>query len=138
MNMSYPNTAAITQILERALDLKLDRSLPTNITNHNDVFEMNIKVPGVSRDDIAVDIDGRTVTVTVNKETPVEAVGTTEKQEGVPVMVEYQVPTKAERVFQFREMLDAESAKLTLANGILTVKVAQQLRGNKRTMKPDA
>lgn len=143
MTLAYTNAAAIAQMLERAfdrtLDRTLDRSLPTNIVNHNDVFELSIKVPGVSRNDIAVDIDGRTVTVTVNKETPVEAVGvTSSKPTGVPVLAEYNVPVKAERVFQFREMLDAESASLVLADGILTIKVAQLLRGNKRTLKPEA
>lgn len=139
MTLAYTNAAAIAQMLERAFDRTLDRSLPTNIVNHNDVFELSIKVPGVSRNDIAVDIDGRTVTVTVNKETPVEAVGvTSSKPTGVPVLAEYNVPVKAERVFQFREMLDAESASLVLADGILTIKVAQQLRGNKRTLKPEA
>ncbi len=122
-----PQFAALTQFIDRALD----RSLPTNIVDKGEGFEIAVKVPGVARKDIAVDIQGRFVKVSVGK-------AATEAQEpsALPTvhLAEFEVPARAERVYQFREALDADSAALELQDGILKIGVAYQQRGSKRTL----
>lgn len=122
-----PQFAALTQFIDRALD----RSLATNIVDKGEGFEIAVKVPGVARKDIAVDIQGRFVKVSVGKEAA-------EPQESsvLPTvhLAEFEVPARAERVYQFREALDADSASLELQDGILKIGVAYQQRGSKRTL----
>lgn len=122
-----PQFAALTQFIDRALD----RSLPTNIVDKGEGFEIAVKVPGVARKDIAVDIQGRFVKVSIGK-----AATAVEEPSAAPMMhlTEFEVPARAERVFQFRESLDADSAALDLQDGILKIGVAYQQRGNKRTL----
>lgn len=123
-----PQFAALTQFIDRALD----RSLPTNIVDKGEGFEIAVKVPGVARKDIAVDIQGRFVKVSVGK----AASSVSDDNSAVPAvhLAEFEVPARAERVFQFREALDTESAALDLKDGILTIGVAYQQRGSKRTL----
>ncbi len=119
--------AALTHFIDRALD----RSLPTNIVDKGEGFEIAVKVPGVARKDIAVDIQGRFVKVSVGK-----AATDPQESSALPAahLVEFEVPARAERVYQFREALDADSAALELQDGILKIDVAYQQRASKRTL----
>lgn len=122
-----PQFAALTQFIDRALD----RSLPTNIVDKGEGFEIAVKVPGVARKDIAVDIQGRFVKVSVGK-----AATESSEPSALPAvhLAEFEVPARAERVYQFREALDTDSAALELQDGILKIGVAYQQRGSKRTL----
>lgn len=131
--------SSISHLIDRALDRTMYQALPTNIIETSDGFALSVKVPGVSRKDIVVDIQGRIVKITVNKgQSPTQH----NADQGVPSpvtgrgvhLVEFEAPIKAERAFEFREALDAEAATLDLADGILTISVGYQMRGSKRTL----
>lgn len=127
--------SSVAQFLERALERGMVQALPTNIVDKDDGFELSVKVPGVARKDIVVDINGRVVKVAVNQ--MVQSVEGTPEQPASPKgvhLAEFAIPSKAERSFEFREALDADAAKLDLADGVLTVWVAYQTRGTKRTL----
>lgn len=119
-------------LLSQLIDRALDRGLPANIVDSNDGFEISVKVPGVAKSDISVDIQGRVVTVAVNKSASEEQ--SQEAPRRTVHMLEYDIPAKAERSFQFRETLDAESASLELADGILKINVGYLQRAGKRTL----
>lgn len=134
-------------VFSQLFDRAMERALPTNVVEKNDVFEISIKVPGVSRKDITVDIQGRVVKVAVRKNTiPVAVPVKTDPEDSsienthtatptcVLHLAEFDIPVEAERAFQFREALDADSAALDLADGILTISVMPQQRSNKRTL----
>lgn len=134
--------SSISQLIERALDRATAQALPTNIVDKNDGFELSVKVPGVSRKDIVVDIQGRILKIAItkasasNSEQAPEAQTATEQVQAKRVvhLGEFAVPVQAERAFEFREALDAEGASLDLTDGILTISVAYQTRGTKRTL----
>lgn len=132
-------------VLSQLMDRALDRSLPSNIVEKDDAFEISVRVPGIARKDIAVDIQGRFVKVSINKLARTPEPGATAEQgeqnaaqptiaSRVVHMAEFDVPAKAERMFQFRETLDAEAASLDLTDGILKITVGYLQRGTKRTL----
>lgn len=134
-------------VLSQLIDRAMERVLPTNVVEKNDGFEIFVKVPGVSRKDIAVDIQGRVVKVSVSKNAAPAASSVKTGPDEVPIenahtatpgcvfhVAEFDIPAKAERSFQFREALDADSAALDLADGILKISVTPQLRSSKRTL----
>ena len=137
-------------VFSQMIDHAMERALPTNIVYKDDGFYISVKVPGIARKDISVDIQGRTLRVSINKaivsvECPVEKNVehvTTEKSPALsPICVvhlaEFDIPSKAERTFQFREALDADAASIDLTAGVLTISVTYQLRGSKRTLMLD-
>ena len=131
--------SSISHLIDRALDRTIALALPTNIVETNDGFALSVKMPGVSRKDIVVDIQGRVVKIAINKGQS-SAQSTADQGLPSPVaprgvhLVEFDVPVKAERAFEFREALDADAAKLDLVDGILTIYVGYQMRGSKRTL----
>jgi HSP20 family protein len=132
--------STLTNLIDRAMERAIDKTLPTNIIENNDGFELLVKVPGISRNDISVDIQGRVVKVSISKMASQETAAATEHVSDAEMthrnvhLSEFEVPTKAERSFQFREALDADSATLKLEDGILTIMVAYQTRSSKRTL----
>lgn len=136
--------SSISQLIERALDRATAQALPTNIVDKNDGFELSVKVPGVSRKDIVVDIQGRVLKIAITKaaapnteQAPSSEAQTAPEQVQAKRVVhlgEFAIPVQAERAFEFREALDAEGASLDLTDGILTISVAYQTRGTKRTL----
>ena len=131
--------SSISHLIDRALDRNLYQALPTNIVEKSDGFSLSVKVPGVSRKDIAVDIQGRIIKVTINKGL---SSAQNSVEQGLPLplaprgvhLAEFDVPVKAERAFEFREVLDADAATLDLTDGILIISVGYQMRGSKRTL----
>ena len=132
----------ISNLFERALERPMRQILPTNIVETDDGFTLSVKVPGVSRKSIAVDILGRIVKISVN--TTIKDDEKAAKQESSLSsprsvhLVEFDAPVKAERAFEFRDALDAEAATLDFTDGILTLSVGYQMRGSKRTLTLNA
>ena len=101
--------------------------IPANVIGRDNEFDIQLQVPGVSKEDIAVTIEGRTVGIKIDKKVADQKVEDAFLQEFGPL-------TQAERSFQFRELLDAESAKLQLNDGLLTVSVGYKHKSDKRTL----
>lgn len=119
-----PNSL-FSQLIDRALE----RALPTNIIERNDGFDIQVRVPGVAKKDITVDIQGHKVRISV-QESQESSVSTSD----IVHLTEFSPSVVGEREFHFRDTLDADSASIELHAGILTLHVGLLQRGGKRTL----
>ena len=103
--------------------------LPLHVVENQDGYVIQARVPGVAKKDIQVDIQGRYLKIVVQP---------TQEQPAADgnrvVLSEFDTVGRAERVLQFREGLDADSASLALADGVLTIRVASPVQRNRRTL----
>lgn len=134
--LSMNQFSSLFRPFDRTFEHAIYPVLPTNIIEKPEGFVLSVKVPGIARKDVAVDIQGRTVKIVINTEkSPIAGEQERPRQaEAECHLVEFAVPLKAERIFEFREALDADAASLELNNGILTIVVGYQTRNSKRTL----
>lgn len=110
-------------------NLALFDGMPLNVSETQDGYTVQARLPGVARKDIQVDVQGRYLKITVQ---PSEANPSTSSKRAL--LSEFHTIGQAERMLQFRDALDAESASLALEDGILTLKVASAIQQNRRTL----
>ena len=103
--------------------------LPLHVVENQDGYDIQARVPGVAKKDIQVDIQGRYLKIVVQPAQEQPAVDGNRV-----VLSEFDTVGRAERVLQFREGLDADSASLALADGVLTIRVASPVQRNRRTL----
>jgi HSP20 family protein len=96
---------------------------------NQDGYVIQARVPGVAKKDIQVDIQGRYLKIVVQPAQEQPAADGNRV-----VLSEFDTVGRAERVLQFREGLDADSASLALADGVLTIRVASPVQRNRRTL----
>jgi HSP20 family protein len=93
----------------------------TNVSEADDAYVFTMEMPGLTREDIEVNLEGDTLVVKGAKEVTQEEKGLRHR--------EYH-STKFERTFSVGEGIDREKVKAKMENGILTVtlpKVAAKL-----------
>ena len=103
--------------------------LPLHVVENQDGYVIQARVPGVAKKDIQVDIQGRYLKIVVQPAQEQPAADGNRV-----VLSEFDTVGRAERVLQFREGLDADSASLALADGVLTIRVASPVQRNRRTL----
>ena len=103
--------------------------LPLLVVENQDGYVIQARVPGVAKKDIQVDIQGRYLKIVVQPAQEQPAADGNRV-----VLSEFDTVGRAERVLQFREGLDADSASLALADGVLTIRVASPVQRNRRTL----
>lgn len=93
----------------------------TNISETDDAYVFSLEMPGLTREDIEVNLEGDTLVVKGRKETKQEEKGALRR--------EYH-STSFERTFSVGEGIDREKVKAKMENGVLTVtlpKAAERL-----------
>ena len=103
--------------------------LRLHVVENQDGYVIQARVPGVAKKDIQVDIQGRYLKIVVQPAQEQPAADGNRV-----VLSEFDTVGRAERVLQFREGLDADSASLALADGVLTIRVASPVQRNRRTL----
>lgn len=86
-----------------------------DITESDDEFVLKAEIPGVSKEDISVEVEDNTVTIRANKERSEEA-----KEEGRVIRQE-RFWGQIERTIALSKTLDESGAKATYQNGLLTL-----------------
>lgn len=83
---------------------------PVNIAENDDSYLVEARVPGLTKEDIAVELDGRKLTIRGEH-----------KRDAASYSREERATGKFERSFSFKHALAAESIKAEVKDGILTV-----------------
>lgn len=95
--------------------------LRIDVTETPEVYTVSADLPGVRKDDIQVDIDGNTVSITA------ECVRRRETQEGERVLRNERYAGKLSRSFQLAHDVDESSASAAFADGVLTLSLPKKL-----------
>ena len=92
--------------LDRFLDdaLTVARTAGANVTESDEAWTLSIDVPGVSREQLAISIDGATVKVETAKD----------------------APRQYRKVYQFGQEIDAAASSAKLELGVLTLTLAKR------------
>ena len=116
-------------LFNQTLSAIVSGGLPLHVVESQDGYVIQARVPGVAKKDIQVDIQGRYLKIVVQPAQEQPAADGNRV-----VLSEFDTAGRAERVLQFREGLDADSASLALSDGVLTIRVASPVQRNRRTL----
>lgn len=116
-------------LFNQTLSAIVSGGLPLHVVENQDGYVIQARVPGVAKKDIQVDIQGRYLKIVVQPAQEQPAADGNRV-----VLSEFDNAGRAERVLQFREGLDADSASLALSDGVLTIRVASPVQRNRRTL----
>ena len=90
----------------------------TNVIEEKEFFELEIALPGVSKKDIAINVEKDTLSIS-HKEKEVS------EEEGVYSRKEFDF-SQFKRSFQIPETIDSQKIEAKMENGILTVKLPKR------------
>lgn len=96
---------------------KLGKDMKTNILENDDNYTVTSEIPGVSKENIKIDVDDNTLTISVNKKN-------TNKDEKKNYLVKEISETSLSRSFYLDDM-DENNITAKMDNGILTITVGK-------------
>lgn len=94
---------------------------PVNIRENEDAYTVEARVPGLTKDDIAVELEGKKLTIRGEH-----------KREEVEFTREERATGKFERIVTFKNILAPEGVEAEVKNGILTVKLPKAAESKPR------
>ena len=86
-----------------------------DVAEHDTDFEVRAELPGVSKDDISVDIDGAWISISANLQE------SKERREGERLLYSERSQESYARSFELPQMVDAAEASARFENGVLTL-----------------
>jgi len=90
---------------------------PTTLIETGDGYELRVEVPGVTQQELTLDVHDQTVTLSARREL--------KKREGYATHRAERTSFAWKRAFNFPAKLDAERSVAKLEHGVLTVRVAK-------------
>jgi len=96
---------------------KLGKDMKTNILENDDNYTVTSEIPGVSKENIKIDVADNTLTISVNKKN-------TNKDEKKNYLVKEISETSSSRSFYLDDM-DENNITAKMDNGILTITVGK-------------
>jgi HSP20 family protein len=94
-------------------------SVPVNITETNEAFELEVIAPGFDKADFKINVDKEILTVSTEKETEVK------KEDHKKILSEYNYRS-FKRSFTLNEKIDAENIEAKYVNGVLTLNLPKR------------
>ena len=86
-----------------------------DVAERNGAYEVRAELPGVKKEDIAIDIDGASVSISAKLSSQ------TERKEGERVLYSERSHESYARAFELPQSVDAQSAEAKFENGVLTL-----------------
>lgn len=86
-----------------------------DVAERNGAYEVRAELPGVKKEDIAIDIDGASVSISAKLSSQ------TERKEGERVLYSERSHESYARAFELPQAVDAQSAEAKFENGVLTL-----------------
>ncbi len=86
-----------------------------DVSERNGTYEVRAELPGVKKEDIAIDIDGASVSISAKLSSH------TERKEGERVLYSERSHESYARAFELPQAVDAQSAEAKFENGVLTL-----------------
>jgi HSP20 family protein len=86
-----------------------------DVAEKDNAYEVKAELPGVAKEDIAVDIDGASVSIQAKR------VQTHEQKESERVLYSERSAQSFARSFELPQAVDSEQAKAEFVNGVLTL-----------------
>lgn len=110
-------------------ELSKNIALRADIVNHPDRYVVMCEVPGLSRDDITIEVDENELSVKAKMPNPVE---------NVPYFVKERAIGEVEREWKLPNVADNAPITAKMENGILTITVPKvEQKDTKRVVKID-
>jgi HSP20 family protein len=91
-----------------------------DVSENASAYEVRAELPGVAKEDIAIDIDGASVTIQAKRATA------TEKKEGERVLYSERSEQSYARSFELPQAVDSTTAKAEFVNGVLTLSLPKK------------
>ena len=88
-----------------------------NVIENKDVYEMQLAIPGYTKDEVKLSIENNTLTISAEFE---------QKEESVPYSRREFVKTSFERSFTLPRSIDQEKVEASFENGILNIKLPRK------------
>lgn len=115
--------------LDRRLAWRYERLMPLDLSETDQAYRMTVELPGYTRDDISVSLDGARVTIRVGDD------GARHSQAGTPLCSERALGPRSRTVVLGQEV-DKENAHGACRDGVLTLHLPK--RGTEADVPPDA
>ena len=106
-------------------DMKFDDKMKCDIYEKNNIYNVEVDIPGISKDDIEIEFNRGTLTITA--ESKKEEVDNSKKY----LHRERKIYGKLQRSFYLGDV-DEENIKANFNNGILKIEVPKQLEENNK------
>jgi len=88
-----------------------------NVIENKDVYEMQLAIPGYTKDEVKLSIENNTLTISAEYE---------QKEEAIPYSRREFVKTSFERSFTLPRSIDQEKVEASFENGILNIKLPRK------------
>ena len=88
-----------------------------NIIENKDVYELQLAIPGYSKDEVKLSIENNTLTISAEYE---------QKEESAPYSRREFVKTSFERSFTLPSSIDQDKVEASFENGILNIKLPRK------------
>jgi HSP20 family protein len=88
-----------------------------NVIENKDVYELQLAIPGYTKDEVKLSIENNTLTISAEYE---------QKDESIPYSRREFVKTSFERSFTLPRSIDQDKVEATFENGILNVKLPRK------------
>jgi HSP20 family protein len=89
-----------------------------NVIENKDVYELQLAIPGYSKDEVKLSIENNTLTISAEYEE--------KKEEEVPYSRREFVKTSFERSFSLPRSIDQDKVEASFENGILKIKLPRK------------
>lgn len=86
-----------------------------DVSERNGAYEVRAELPGVKKDDITIDIDGASVSISAKLSSQ------SERKEGERVLYSERSHESYARAFELPQAVDAQAAEAKFENGVLTL-----------------
>ena len=110
------------------LAIPVTAHLPVDLREDDDKFVIEADVPGLSKDDITVDLDNRVLTIASKRSSNSES-----KKDGYSIRERRW--GSASRAFRLPDNIDPEGVSAAVDNGVLTVEVRKQEQLKRRKIE---
>jgi HSP20 family protein len=97
-------------------------------TPGGEAFVIEVPVPGLTEEEIVIEVDVDTVTVRTEPRQPASEEGRTYRQRE-------HVTEPMSRIFEFPDELDTDNVRATLENGMLRIRVPRAEAGRRRVIR---
>jgi len=110
-------------------DVDMDPQIKVDVSEDDKSYLVKADIPGVSKDDIKVEIDGSQISITAETKREKE-----EKQGNVVIRSERYMGTQYRR-FSLGSEIDASKAEAKYDNGVLQLRLPKKAGGNGKVLK---
>lgn len=103
--------------------------LNTDIVDKGEAYELKVELPGVDKNNVEVEVDARTVRISVKTSS------TKEEHPQKNYLLKEIISGSTSRSFGFNEMLDSDNSKADFKDGVLVLTVPKKHVSSKKLLK---